>query len=194
MSFASVVLIITETEGFCKCVVILKIELQNKLFGTQILFDMKNGIKSLGKLNYTQLIRLGSAFNLSFSNQEILSNKIIGLDEKKRKLLVAEKNNELSPPYIIELAKVTAITVKKIYNSIKAGELKTRGIKEFLESLLLQFQYGNEKDPIVLPFYERKINEIHDLPRLEKKARNWQMILSKVATAQKNGPPASTSI
>src|ERR1051325_7888992 len=140
MSFASVVLIITETKGFCKCVVILKIELQNKLFGTQILFDMKNGIKSLGKLNYTQLIRLGSAFNLSFSNQEILSNKIIGLDEKKRKLLVAEKNNELSPPYNIELAKVTAITVKKIYNSIKAGELKTRGIKEFLESLLLQFQ------------------------------------------------------
>jgi len=93
----------------------------------------------------------------------------------------------LSSPCIIELAKVNDITVKKIYNSIKAGELKTRGIKEFLESILLQFQYGNEKDPIVLPFYERKINEIHDLPKLEKKVRNWQMILSKIVTTQKNG-------
>ena len=148
---------------------------------------MKHRNKRFDKLNYLQLRKLGSTFNLSFSSQDILSNKIIGLDGIKRKLLVAEKNNELNPPYIIELAKVTAITVKKIYNSIKAGELKTRRIKEFLESILLQFQYGNEKDPIVLPFYERKINKIHDLPRLEKKARNWQMILSKIATTQKNG-------
>ncbi|HEV8504462.1 MAG TPA: hypothetical protein VGQ53_03650 [Chitinophagaceae bacterium] len=109
------------------------------------------------------------------------------MDGIKRKLLVAEKNNESGRPYIIELAKVTAITVKKIYNSIKAGALKTRRIEEFLESILLQFEYANQKDPIVLPFYERKLNEIHDLRGLEKKARNWQMILSKIAITQKNG-------
>ena len=100
---------------------------------------------------------------------------------------MAEKNNESGRPYIIELAKVTAITVKKIYNSIKAGALKTRRIEEFLESILLQFEYANEKDAIVLPFYERKLNEIQDLRGLEKKARNWQMILSKIAATQKNG-------
>jgi len=148
---------------------------------------MKNRHKGFDKQNYLYLSKWGSAFNLSFSSQEILSNKIIGLDGIKRKLLVAEKNNESGRPYIIELAKVTAITVKKIYNSIKAGALKTRRIEEFLESILLQFEYANQKDPIVLPFYERNLNEIQDLRGLEKKARNWQMILSKIATTQKNG-------
>src|SRR5689334_22737587 len=148
---------------------------------------MKNRYKKFDKHNYLRLSEWGSAFNLSFSSHEILSNKIIGLDGIKRKLLVTEKNSESGRPYMIELAKVTAITVKKIYNSIKAGALKTRRIEEFLESIVLQFEYANQKDPIVLPFYERKLNEVHNLPGLEKKARNWQAILSKIATTQKNG-------
>lgn len=147
---------------------------------------MKNRHKRFDKRNYLRLSKWGFAFNLSFSSHEILSTKIIGLDGIKRKLLVAEKNNESGSPYIIELAKVIAITVKKIYNSIKAGALKTRRMEEFLESVLLQFEYATEKDPIVLPFYERNLNEIQDLRGLEKKARNWQMILSKIATTQKN--------
>jgi len=136
------------------------------------------------KLNYWQLSKFGSKFNLSFSSYEILSNKILGLDGIKRKLLVAEKNNELDCLYILELSNLSAITVKKIYNSIKVGDLKNRRIEEFLQFVLLQFEYGNEKEPIVLPFYESKINEIHDLPRLERKARNWQILLSKMATTQ----------
>jgi len=149
---------------------------------------MKNRHKGIDKHNYLYLSKWGSAFNLSFSSHEILSNKIIGLDGIKRKLLVAEKNNESGRPYIIELAKVTAITVKKIYNSIKAGALKTRRVEEFLESIVLQLECANQKDPVVLPFYERNLSEIQDLRGLEKKARNWQLILSKIATTQKNGP------
>jgi len=149
---------------------------------------MKNRHKGIDKHNYLYLSKWGSAFNLSFSSHAILSNKIIGLDEIKRKLLVAEKNNESGRPYIIELAKVTAITVKKIYNSIKAGALKTRRVEEFLESIVLQLECANQKDPVVLPFYERNLSEIQDLRGLEKKARNWQLILSKIATTQKNGP------
>jgi len=149
---------------------------------------MKNRHKGIDKHNYLYLSKWGSAFNLSFSSHEILSNKIIGLDGIKRKLLVAEKNNESGRPYIIELAKVTAITVKKIYNSIKAGALKTRRVEEFLESIVLQLECANQKDPIVLPFYERNLSAIQHLRGLEKKARNWQLILSKIATTQKNGP------
>jgi len=52
---------------------------------------MKHRNKRFDKLSYLQLSKLGSIFNLSFSSQEILSNKIIGLDGIKRKLLVAEK-------------------------------------------------------------------------------------------------------
>ena len=149
---------------------------------------MKSKNLRFDKFNHLQLSKLSSTFDLSFSRQEILSNKIIGLDGIKRKLLVAEKNNELGYPYIIELSRVTTITIRKIYHSIKAGELKIRRLEEFLESILLQFEFGNEKNTIVLPFYEGKINKLHDLPRLERRARWWQMILSKIVTTQNIGP------
>src|ERR1044072_616746 len=110
---------------------------------------MKNTQKRFDKCNYLLLSKWVSALTLFFSSHEILNNKIIGLDGIKRKLLVAEKNNESGSPYIIELAKVTAITLKKIYKSIKAGALKTRRMEEFLESILLQFEYATEEDPVV---------------------------------------------
>jgi len=88
---------------------------------------------------------------------------------------------------MIEVKKVNAITEKKIYKSIKAGALKTRRVDEFLESIVLQLECANQKDPVVLPFYERNLSEIQDLRGLEKKARNWQLILSKITTTHKNG-------
>ena len=140
---------------------------------------MKHRIK-FDKINYSQLCKLGSKFNLSFSNYVALSNKIIGLDVLKRKLLVAEKNNGLFRPYFIELNKISVITVQKIYNSIKAGELKKRRIEEFLQSIRLQLEFENGENTIILPFYERSIDDIHNLHWLESKARNWQMMLSKM--------------
>ena len=140
---------------------------------------MKHKIK-FDKFSYLQLNKLGSMFNLSFSNYVTLGNKIIGLDVMKRKLLIAEKINGLFRPYFIELNKVSVITVQKIYNSIKAGDLKKRRIEEFLQSIRLQLEFENGESTIVLPFYERTIDDIHNLKWLESKARNWQMMLSKM--------------
>ena len=52
--------------------------------------------------------------------------------------------------------------------------------KEFLKTIQLQFEFGNGKEDIVLPFYESKIDSIYDLPALERKIENWEMILSKI--------------
>ena len=146
---------------------------------TQTFIIMKHKIK-LDKFNYAQLRNLGSKFNLSFSRYIALGNKIIGLDVMKRKLLIAEKIDGLFRPYFIELNKISVITVQKIYNSIKAGDLKKRKIGEFLQSIRLQLEFENGENTIVLPFYERTIDDIHNLQWLESKARNWQMMLSKM--------------
>jgi len=151
----------------------------NQTICTQILIIMKHKIK-FDKFSYFQLNKLGSKFNLSFSSYVTLGNKIIGLDVMKRKLLIAEKINGLFRPYFIELNKVSVITVQKIYNSIKAGDLKKRRIEEFLQSICLQLEFVNGENTIVLPFYERTIDDIHNLKWLESKARNWQMMLSKM--------------
>jgi len=148
---------------------------------------MKHKNVIFDKIDYLRFSELGSRLNVSFSSYEAIGNKIIGMDGIKRKVLVAEKNNGLNLRNIIELSKVIAITVKKIYTSIKAGELKKRKMEDFLQSIHLHFQFEEEKESVVLPFYERKINKVHDLPRLEKKAGNWQRVLSKMISKQNSG-------
>ena len=138
------------------------------------------------KVNYLQFSELGTKFNMSFSSHVILGNKIIGLDGIKKRLLVSEINNGHSKYYIIELDKVKTISVKKCYSSIQPGELNRRKFEEFLKTIHLLFEYKNEADTIVLPFYENEIDNIDDLPKLERNARNWQLILSKMIGSQNN--------
>ena len=154
---------------------------------TQIFIIMKHKIK-FDKFSYLQLNKLGSKFNLSFSNYVTLGSKIIGLDVMKRKLLVAEKIDGLFRPSIIELNRVSVITAQKIYSGIKAGDLKRRKIGEFHQSIRLQLEFEDGENTIVLPFYERTIDDIHDLKWLESKARNWQMMLSKMLRGKITNP------
>lgn len=140
------------------------------------------------KIGYLQLSELGSKFNMSFSSHQVLGNKIMGLDGISKKLLILEQIDNQARSYIIDLDEATAISVKKIYSSIKGGELKKRTIDEFLETILLQFEFGNGNEDVALPFYESKIDSIYDLPGLERKIKNWQMILSKM-TGIKNKSP-----
>jgi len=41
-------------------------------------------------------------------------------------------------------------------------------------------EFENGESTVVLPFYERTIDDIRNLKWLESKARNWQMMLSKM--------------
>ncbi len=137
---------------------------------------------------YLQLSELGSEFNLSFSSHLALRNRLIALDGLRKKLLVAEIKNDVSQPYIVELDQVKSISIRKTYTGIKAGELNKKGLGPFLETVYLQFEYSNEDKTVVLPFYERDTDRLHDLSRLERNARNWQMILSKLVNTQNNRP------
>jgi len=140
---------------------------------------MKHKIK-FDKVNYFQLNKLGSRLKLSFSSCATLGNKIIGLDVVKKKLVIAEKINGLFRPFFIDLNKVSIISIQKIYSSIKAGDLKKRRVEEFLQSICIQLKFGNGDNTIILPFYERTIDDINKLRWIEGQARNWQMMLSKM--------------
>lgn len=138
---------------------------------------MKNTSKQSSKDRYTQLSQLGSKLNLTFSSQMSIAGKTIALDGLKRKLLVLDDG---SRHYVIHLDDVKNISVKKTYTSIKPGELDKKRFDEFLQAILLYFEYRDGGRPVTLPFYERGNNSLHDLPMLERNARNWQMILSKM--------------
>lgn len=145
---------------------------------------MKNVDERFARDKYVLLSELGSKFNLSFSSHLVLGNKLMALDGIKRILLVLEANNELNQSCIIELNKVAAISVKKSYGSIVSGELKTKGLEEFLKRIDLRFEYGDKSKPFVLTFYDSEANAPQDIPRLGRNAKNWQMILSKMLASQ----------
>lgn len=148
---------------------------------------MKNTSNEIAKDKYSQLSKLGSKLNLSFSSHVLLGNKIIALDGMKKKLLVTNINNVLDEIYVIELSEVQSISIKKNYSSIKPEELNKREVEEFLETIVLQFQYRNEEKGIGLVFYERKKNSLYDLKVRERNARNWQLILSKMIIPKGQG-------
>jgi hypothetical protein len=147
---------------------------------------MKSKIIRTDKIKYIQLSELGSRLNLNFSNHEMVDGRIIGLDIIKRKLLIMEETSEINQINIIPLDEVSSISVKKIYSSIKPGELRKRKVCEFLKSMVLQLDFGDSRETVVVPFYENEINNIDELPDLERKVRNWQVILSKIIGRQNN--------
>jgi hypothetical protein len=138
---------------------------------------MSNIEVKFAKDKYQQLSELGSKFDLSFSSHMVIGNKLLALDGIKKSLLILEADNK---SYIIELNKVASVSVKKTYSSIKPGELNNKGIEEFLNTIELQFEYAHEKGKICLPFYNCEQDDPRNLPRLERNAKDWQMILSKM--------------
>jgi hypothetical protein len=148
---------------------------------------MNNVKKSTTKTRYSEISKLGTRLNLSFSSLLSLGNKIIALDGIKKKLLVLNNSDDVIQNCVIDLDKVSTISLKKNYNTIKAGELKKKGLEKFLESIFLQFEYPEEGKVFSLPFYEQGKNELNNLSMLERNARNWQMILLKmIAPAKRN--------
>lgn len=152
---------------------------------------MKNVETRFSKSKYVLLSELGSRFNLSFSSHLVVNNKLIALDGLKRILLVMEANNELNQPTIIELNKITTVSIKRSYGSIKSGELRTKKFEEFLRRVDLQFGHRDKSEFTVLTFYDSKTDALRDLPRLERNAKNWQMILSKMIVSNGNEKPKS---
>ena len=141
---------------------------------------MKNKKIALAKLKFRQLSELATKFNMSFSSHDLIGNKIIGFDGIQRKILIAEKNNIVHGSHIISIDEIKTISLKKVYNAILAGALKKRKIGDFLKTLVLQFELRNKNEVIIIPFYESVLNRLYDLARLERKARNWQLMLSKL--------------
>ncbi|HJS54446.1 MAG TPA: hypothetical protein VJ765_07885 [Chitinophagaceae bacterium] len=145
---------------------------------------MKNLATRFDKATYLKVSGLGTRLNLSFSSQLVFGNKIIALDGIKKRLLVLDTDKELNQPYVIDLNSLAAVSVKKSYGSIGQGQLKNKGIEEFLKRIDLQFEFNNKNEPIVLSFYDCEIDDQRDRPKLIRNAKNWQMILSKIAGLQ----------
>ena len=123
--------------------------------------------------------QLGTENNLNFSGQEILNNCILGLDGVNRKILVVAKEDGFYSSFMIDLNEVKGCTVKKIYGTIKVGDLKDHKLDQYLEKIILHFEF-NRRSPVEIVFYKNHENHIYETQEREQKARHWEAILSKM--------------
>jgi hypothetical protein len=130
----------------------------------------------------TQLLRFskaGSENGLIFSSQGILVDSIIGLDGIKRKLLVS--NREKANPYlIIDLTEVTGCCVQKGNDAGKQFDTELLTKKKKTDSVALQFEFANHRRPLKILFYSSKLYSPYSIKEMEQKAKNWQVMLSKL--------------
>ena len=121
----------------------------------------------------------GFKHHLSLSSQEILRNKIIGLDGLKRTLLIFE----LAPverATCINMADVKNCTVAKEYESVNIGTEKKNKIEKHLTSIAIQFDLINSPDPVSVSFYDSRFHSVYEMAESETKVKHWVSLLSKM--------------
>jgi hypothetical protein len=121
----------------------------------------------------------GARNALSFSSQEILNNCVLGLDGVHRKVLVVTRENNVFDSLIIDVNEIKNCTVKKIYGTIKAGDLKDHRLEQYLEKIILHLEIIG-KASVEIAFFSHADNHLYETKELEQKARHWETFLAKM--------------
>lgn len=118
--------------------------------------------------------------NLSVTKQEKLGHQHIGFDKIKHKLFLVKKRGNRLVCWIVNLQDLQWCAVKKVYGAIGAGELKTRNLNHFLQSVSLQLKFRGSAKPVSVTFFESQHNTADELPVLEAAAKRWEHVLSQL--------------
>lgn len=143
----------------------------------------KNKQEAMNKL-LNQFNQLATENNLRFSSQEILNHLVLGLDGINRKILVVTVEDKNYRSFLIDMREVKNCSVKKIFGTIKAGDLKHHKLEQYLEKIVLNFELYREP-PVEILFYRNIVNHIYEMQELEQKAKHWETVLFKMITPQK---------
>jgi hypothetical protein len=146
------------------------------------LFFYKNDRKK--KINlFRRLSHEGTANNLTFCSQEILQNKVIGIDGIRRKIMILEKTNKKYNYSIISLDEVQNCELIKNCGSI-TNNLRKLEREKNLHAIGLQFEFKNQIQPASIIFYDSLVNSRRELVLLKAKAEYWSQMLSKLLIRQ----------
>jgi fucose permease len=123
--------------------------------------------------------KAGAEKGLAFSSQEVLKNKIIGLDGLHQTLSVFEFL-QFDNVIHIRLSDVTSCVLKKEYETVNFGNGKAADTEQHLRYINLKFTFRNGQDPVYISFYDSNFHTIYEMAELEAKTKTWETILSKI--------------
>jgi hypothetical protein len=122
----------------------------------------------------------GIHFKMSFVQQEVFADLLLSLDKIRKRLIISGVFEPLKIITLIDLCKVSIISIKKVYKDIPNETTGQSRLEEFLEKMFFQFEFSDHSRGLLLPLYEKCEHETNDVGALEKKAVIWQLLLSKL--------------
>jgi hypothetical protein len=136
----------------------------------------KQALKKQAHENFHRFSTSGSQQNLSFSRQEIVQNKIIGIDGIKQVLMIAELDNDYNI-VCIPVKKLAQCRIDKTYQTIGDSSADKEKI---LKDIRLAFHFRDNSEPVDVLFYNHDTDSIYLMADLEAKAKEWQLAVSKL--------------
>lgn len=133
---------------------------------------------------FLRLSKEGTANNLIFCSQEILQNKVIGIDGIHRKIMILENISNKYNCSVISLDEVQNCELITRCGSLHTANFKRLQIEKKLQAIELQFELKNQSQPASIIFYDSLINSKKELVLLKAKAEYWSIMLSKMLTGQ----------
>lgn len=131
-----------------------------------------------------KLSKEGAANHFTFCSQEILQNKVIGVDGIHRKIMIIEKKKEGYYSSIISLDEVHDCQLINNSEPINRGQLEKDGGDASCNKLELRFDLINHTQPISIIFSNGIINSKREFAFLKAKAEFWCVMFSKMLKQQ----------
>lgn len=136
--------------------------------------------KNLKENLLRHLSKEGSANNLVFCSQEILHDKVMGIDGIHRKVMILERIDNNYKSSVISLDEMQSCELKKVYMSSNGGSIERLQIVKRLSKIELQFGFKNNGQPASITFYDQVVNSKRESVLLKAKAEYWSVMLSKM--------------
>ena len=124
------------------------------------------------------LSSLAKKLNLTIARLEQLRHQFIGLDSINRKLLLIRTEKHKLDGFVVDLKNVQYCSVKKVYGSIPAGELQTKGLNDYLQSVSLRLELKSGGEPVAVHFYDSRYHTKKQRSSLEAAARKWEQFVA----------------
>lgn len=122
----------------------------------------------------------GVEHNLFFTHQEMLKDKILGLDATNQALLLFQFDATHTET-VIDLADVETCTVYRKYDRFGTSGNKEAKADPVLAGMGLQVALSNGDAPLPIAFYDHRVNGIYEIPELEKTAKEWKGLVAQQA-------------
>jgi hypothetical protein len=129
---------------------------------------------------FLKLSKEGSANNLVFCSQEILQNKVIGIDGIHRKIMILEKARNKFTCSVISLDEVQNCELITSFRSLNAYRHGDRRTGESPNIISLRFDFKNTGDSASIIFYDASVISRRELELLKAKAEYWNVMFSKM--------------